>query len=683
MPSRRDCANAIRALAMDAVQKANSGHPGMPMGMADIAEVLWRDFLKFNPANPAWPDRDRFILSNGHGVMLHYALLHLSGFNLGIEDIQQFRQLHSRTPGHPEYDVTPGVETTTGPLGQGLANGVGMAVAEQSLAQAFNQEGQPAVVDHHTYVFVGDGCLMEGVSHEACSLAGTLGLGKLIVFWDDNGISIDGDVRGWFTEDVPKRFEAYHWQVIASVDGHDPAAIRKAIEAARAETDKPTLICCKTQIAFGAPNLAGTAAAHGAPLGAEEVALARKKLNWPHAPFEIPDAIYVAWDAREKGAVLEAKWNKAFAQYKRNHTKLAQEFLRRQQGSLSPKWLSVSQEFIASVQAEAKDDATRKASLKCLNAFAPVLPELMGGSADLSGSNCTQWSNSILLSQKNRDGNYIKYGVREFAMSAMMNGMAVHRGLLPCAGTFLVFSDYARNAVRLAAMMQAHVIFIYSHDSIGLGEDGPTHQPIEQLASLRLIPGLMVWRPCDGVETAVAWQQMIEHSGPSCVALTRQTVEHQARSAETLANIAKGGYVLFDPVHAPNMVAIATGSEVALALEAARLLQTQGVNMRVVSMPCCEVFNLQDAQYRESVLPKKLTKRLAVEAGAPEGWYQFVGTEGRVVGIKHFGTSAPHKAAYQACGLTVDHIVTQAKKLLNSQETPANRDPNSGDLSDL
>lgn len=665
-PSRRECANAIRALSMDAVQKANSGHPGMPLGMADIAEVLWRDFLKFNPANPGWVNRDRFILSNGHGAMLQYALLHLTGFNLSMEDIKQFRQLHSRTPGHPEYGAAPGIETTTGPLGQGLANGVGMAIAEQNLAQTFNRNGH-SIVDHYTYVFTGDGCLMEGISHEACSLAGTLGLGKLIVFWDDNGISIDGEVKDWFTEDVPKRFEAYQWHVVSHVDGHNPEAIREAIEAARQVTNKPSIICCKTHIAFGSPNLVDDAASHGAPLGEEEVALTRENLNWFYPPFEIPDEIYTAWDAREKGAVLEAKWNKNFAQYEREHSELAAEFLRRQRGALPKQWSQVTKQFITEVQTQAKDDATRKHSRHCLNAYAPMLPELIGGSGDLSGSNCTDWSGATLLSKKNRLGNYIEYGVREIAMSAMMNGMAAHGGMLPYAGTFLAFSDYARSAVRLSAMMQLHVIYVYSHDSIGLGEDGPTHQPIEHIASLRLIPGLNIWRPCDRVETAVAWQQVIEHSGPSCLLLTRQTVPHQVHDNNVITDIAKGGYVLLKTQATPDIIIIATGSEVSLAVSAAQQLQAEGVHAQVVSMPCCEVFNKQDAHYRESVLPSHVTKRLAIEAGTPDYWYQFVGIEGDVMGIKKFGASAPWKDVYKDYGFTVERVMAKVKRLLQSQ----------------
>ncbi len=663
MPSRRECANAIRALAMDAVQKADSGHPGMPMGMADIAEVLWRDFLKFNPANPRWPNRDRFILSNGHGAMLQYALLHLTGFDLSIDDIKQFRQLHSRTPGHPEFGRTPGVETTTGPLGQGLAAAVGMAIAEKNLAASFNREGFP-IVNHDTYVFVGDGDLMEGVSHEACSLAGTLGLGKLIVIYDDNGISIDGHVSGWFTDNTPKRFEAYGWHVVSPLDGHDPDAIFKAIESAKNVTDKPSLLCCKTIIGYGAPALAGEAVTHGAPLGEEEVAGARKILNWPHPAFEIPDDIYQAWDARAKGKEREKHWNELLAAYERTHPELAKEFIRRQRGALPNEWEQKIKNLIHTMQTTKEDNATRKFSLKCLNAFAPLLPELCGGSADLSGSNCTNWSGVSLFNRENPTGNYIEYGVREFGMSDIVNGLALHGGLIPFAGTFLTFSDYAKNAVRLAAMMQSHSIFIYSHDSIGLGEDGPTHQPIEQLPSLRMIPGMHVWRPCDGTETAVAWQQVIEHNGPSCLLLTRQKVSHQARNESQIEAIAKGAYPLWEPSSPPNVILISTGSEITVAVEAAKSCLQQNIFVRVVSMPCCEIFKKQPKIYRESVLPPSVKMRIAIEAASPDYWYQFVGSEGQVMGIDHFGASAPWKAVYEDCHLTKEHIVEVVIKLL-------------------
>ncbi|ARK27981.1 transketolase [Coxiella burnetii] len=662
MPSRRDCANAIRALAMDAVQKANSGHPGMPMGMADIAEVLWRDFLKFNPANLNWVDRDRFVLSNGHGAMLQYALLHLTGAGLTIEDIKQFRQWHSRTPGHPEFGDTPGVETTTGPLGQGLATGVGMAMAEQMLAATFNRENFP-IVDHYTYVFAGDGDLMEGISHEACSLAGTWGLGKLIVFYDDNGISIDGEVSGWFTDDTPKRFEAYHWHVVPNVDGHDPDAILKAIEAAQNVTDKPSLICCKTIIGYGAPILAGKAVTHGAPLGEEEVAGVRKILNWPHPPFEIPEEIYAAWDCKEKGEKNETQWNRLFTEYEKQHPDLAKEFRRRQEKELPEQWEQTGKELLATMQASKENNATRKLSLKCLNTFAPLLPELIGGSADLSESNCTKWTGAIIQGQDNRSGNYIEYGVREFAMTAIMNGMALHGGFIPFAGTFLTFSDYARNAVRLAAMMKAHAIFIYSHDSIGLGEDGPTHQPIEQLPSLRMIPGLHVWRPCDGVETAVAWKKIIEEPGANCLLLTRQTVAHQDRDEKQIAQIVKGGYILWESAANPEVILIASGSEVAVTIEAAKALAKENISVRVVSMPCCELFKKQNTDYRNSVLPPNVKKRVAIEAAHPDYWYQFVGYEGLVIGIDRFGASAPWQVVYREYGFTVENILNVVNQL--------------------
>lgn len=668
MVSRRDCANAIRALAMDAVQKANSGHPGMPMGMADIAEVLWRNFLKFNPKNPNWPDRDRFVLSNGHGAMLHYALLHLTGFEVSITDLKQFRQLRAKTPGHPEYGDTPGVETTTGPLGQGLANGVGMAIAEQILATTFNREDF-TIVDHRTYVFVGDGDLMEGISHEACSLAGTLGLGKLVLIYDDNGISIDGNVAGWFTDDTPQRFAAYGWHVVADVNGHDAAAVQHALEEAQRITDKPSIICCKTIIGYGAPVVAGDAVAHGAPLGEKEVAGARSILNWPHPPFEIPDEIYAAWNAREKGNTLESQWIELFKKYEHAHPDLAKEFLRRQKGLLPDVWQTQMQELVASMQEAHEDNATRKFSLKCLNAFAPSLPELIGGSADLSGSNCTEWSGANLLTPDNRDGNYIEYGVREFAMTGIINGMALHRGFIPFAGTFLVFSDYARNALRLAAIMQTHDIFIYSHDSIGLGEDGPTHQPIEQLPSLRIIPGLDVWRPCDGPETAVAWQQAIEHNGPSCILLSRQKLTHQKRNAKQLAAIAKGGYILWEPPAKAEAILIATGSEVAIAVAGAQQLATQNIFVRVVSMPCCEVFKKQPQEYQAAVLPQHITKRIAIETAVPDYWYQFVGTDGKVIGIEQFGTSAPGQEVFKEYGFTSENIINSVHQLLHVEQT--------------
>jgi transketolase len=663
MISRRQLANAIRALAMDAVQAANSGHPGMPMGMADIAEVLWRDFLRFNPNNPHWVNRDRFILSNGHGAMLQYALLHLTGFALTIDDLRHFRQLHSKTPGHPEMHDTPGVETTTGPLGQGLANGVGMAIAERALAAQFNRDGH-TIVDHATYVFAGDGCLMEGISHEACSLAGTFGLHKLIVFWDNNGISIDGHVEGWFTDNTPERFRAYHWHVIEDVDGHDSDAILRAIREARGQTSKPTLICCRTQIGFGAPNLGGTEKAHGSPLGEKEIALARQALGWPYAPFDIPAEIAAAWDRRVQGAEMESAWQEQFKRYQSAYPELAAEFLRRQQGHLPKDWATQSQQFIEQLQAKAQTVATRKASQIFLNALAPSLPEFFGGSADLSESNCSFWQGAKALTAKDFTGNYIHYGVREFGMSAIMNGIALHGGLIPFGGTFLVFSDYARNAVRLSALMRQRVIFMYSHDSIGLGEDGPTHQPVEHAAMLRITPGMRVWRPCDTVETAVAWQQALEHSGPSSLLLTRQNVVHQPRSPQVLAAVKRGGYTLCAVQGTLHGIIIATGSEVQLAVEAARRMLETGVNIRVVSMPCCEIFKEQTLEYRESVLPSSMRVRVAVEAGVTDYWYQFVGLQGRVVGLDRFGLSAPAPAVYEAVGITVDQVLSALRELL-------------------
>ncbi|MBS0349635.1 MAG: transketolase [Proteobacteria bacterium] len=663
---RRQLANAIRALAMDAVQKANSGHPGMPMGMADIAEVIWNDFLKYNPQNPSWPNRDRFLLSNGHGAMLQYALLYLTGYDVTIEDIKNFRQLHSKTPGHPELGDTPGVETTTGPLGQGIANGVGMALAERILANYFNRPGHP-IVDHYTYVFAGDGCLMEGVSHEACSLAGTWGLNKLIVFWDNNGISIDGQVGEWFTDNTPARFKAYHWHVIEAVDGHSSQAVSEAIQQARAQTDKPTLICCKTTIGFGAPNLGGTEKAHGSPLGEKEIALARQNLGWPYPPFEIPAEIKAAWDKKERGRVLEKEWQQQFQVYAKEYPQLASEFKRRLNHELPQNWQSLSDQLIQALQTKPQEVATRKASQICLDVLAPALPELIGGSADLTESNCTHWQGSKPIVHGHFNGNYIHYGVREFGMCAIMNGLAVHGGIIPFGGTFLVFSDYARNAIRLSALMRQKVIYIFSHDSIGLGEDGPTHQPIEHAASLRLIPGIRVWRPCDTVETAVAWQQAVQHSGPSCLLLTRQNVAHQPRSAAVVDNIQKGGYILFEPVshwQDNKGVIIATGSEVQLAVTAAQQLQQQGIALRVVSMPCVEIFKQQDRAYRESVLPPDLTVRIAVEAGVTDYWYQFVGLKGKVIGIDRFGLSAPAKAVYSELGVTVEKVISTVKDMI-------------------
>lgn len=655
MPTRRDLANAIRALSMDAVQKANSGHPGAPLGMADIAQVLWCDFLRHNPLNPHWFNRDRFVLSNGHASMLLYALLHLSGYAVSLEDIQQFRQLHSKTPGHPEVGITPGVETTTGPLGQGLANAVGMAIAERELAAVFNRPGHN-IVDHHTYVFLGDGCLMEGISHEACSLAGTLGLGKLIAFWDDNGISIDGEVTPWFSDNTPERFSAYGWHVIPNVDGHDAAAVLHAINVAQAETKRPTLICCKTVIAFGAPKLAGTCKAHGAPLGTDEITATRKALAWPYAPFEIPAEIYQAWDAKAKGKATEQAWQSQFEAYQKAFPDLAKEFLRRMTKQLPDFWSAQAEQTIQQIQTKAENIATRKASLNALNVFAPHLPELVGGSADLTESNLTMWQGATAINQA-QHGNYLFYGVREFGMSAIMNGIALHGGFIPFGGTFLTFSDYARNAVRMAALMQQQVIFIYTHDSIGLGEDGPTHQPIEHAAMLRLTPGLSVWRPCDAAETAVAWRLAIERrKQPTCLLLSRQNLPAQARDANALAAIARGGYVLWENSQHPEVILIATGSEVALAVQAAQ--QVAGVAIRVVSMPSTDTFDAQALEYREHVLPDKVSKRIAIEAAAKDYWYKYVGRHGTIIGLDRFGESAPGDIVMNALGITVAAIKT-------------------------
>jgi len=654
MSSRRNLANAVRALSMDAVQKANSGHPGAPMGMADIAEVLWNDYMKHNPANPKWADRDRFVLSNGHGSMLIYSLLHLTGYDLSLDDLKQFRQLHSKTPGHPEYGYAPGVETTTGPLGQGITNAVGMAIAERALAAEFNRDGH-TVVDHHTYVFMGDGCLMEGISHEACSLAGTLGLGKLVAFWDDNGISIDGHVEGWFGDDTPKRFEAYGWHVIPDVDGHDPAAINKALEMARAMTDKPTLICCKTTIGFGSPNKAGSHACHGAPLGEEEINLTKAALGWDHGPFEVPSEVYAGWDAKEKGAAAENAWNDRFAAYQAAHPELAAEFKRRMAGELPEDWAAKSAGFVASMNEKAESPATRKASLMSIEGYAALLPELFGGSADLGCSNLTEWSGYKPMRAESPASNYINYGVREFGMSAIMNGVALHGGLIPFGATFLMFSEYARNALRMAALMKQRSIFVYTHDSIGLGEDGPTHQPIEQIATLRMIPNMAVWRPCDTVETAVAWKAAIERSGgPSSLIFSRQGLPFMQRSEEQIADIARGGYVLRDCDGTPDAIIIATGSEVALAVDAAAELAGKGKQVRVVSMPSVDAFEAQDADYRESVLPAAVTARVAVEAGVTGCWYKYAS---RVVGIDRFGESAPAEELFETFGFTVENVV--------------------------
>ncbi|MGE5626371.1 MAG: transketolase [Bacillota bacterium] len=665
MPSRRELANAIRALAMDAVQKANSGHPGMPMGMADIAEVLWNDYLKHDPAEPKWPDRDRFVLSNGHGSMLLYALLHLTGYALPMEELKRFRQLHSKTPGHPEYGLAPGVETTTGPLGQGLANAVGMAIAERALAARFNRPGFK-LVDHYTYVFTGDGCLMEGISHEACSLAGTLGLNRLIVFYDDNGISIDGEVHGWFTDDTPKRFAAYGWHVIPAVDGHDPEAVKRAIEEARKSTDKPVLICCKTIIGYGSPNKQGKESSHGAALGIDEVALARKQLGWNHPPFEIPQEQYKAWDAKSRGAAYKANWDKLFKEYRASYPELAAEFGRRMKGELPADWHAKSQAFIEKQSAEGAEIATRKASEVTLNGIGPLLPELIGGSADLTGSNLTYWKGSRPLSRQDYGGNYIFYGVREFGMSAIMNGLALHGGFIPYGGTFLTFSDYARNALRMACILGVGSIYIYTHDSIGLGEDGPTHQSVEHLASLRLIPKMELWRPCDDAETAVAWARAIERrDGPTCLALSRQNLPHFARTTEQLSAVRRGGYILADTVGTPDALLIATGSEVALAAAAARKLAEKGVKARVVSMPCTSLFDAQDSAYRDSVLLPKVAARVAVEAGVTAGWHRYVGPQGRIVGLDRYGESAPAKDVFEYFGFTVDNVVKQVEASLN------------------
>lgn len=665
-PTRRDLADAIRFLSIDAVQKANSGHPGMPMGMADIAQVLWHDFLSHNPANPQWLNRDRFILSNGHGCMLLYALLHLSGYNLTIDDLKAFRQLHSKTPGHPEYNDTPGVETTTGPLGQGLANAVGMAIAEKHMAAQFNKPNLD-IINHYTYCFVGDGCLMEGISHEACSLAGTLGLGKLIVFYDDNQISIDGQVQGWFTDNTPARFEAYNWHVIADVDGHDGDAIAKAIKAAQAVTDKPTLICCNTTIGWGSPNLAGTANTHGAALGEKEVEATRTQLNWSHIPFVVPEEIYQAWDAKKTGTQLEGEWNKLFSQYQAQYPELAAELLRRTAGRLPSSWDMQANSFIQTTNEKKQSVATRKASQLCLDQFATMLPEMMGGSADLTESNCTNWQGMQVFSKDNPAGRYIHYGVREFGMSAIMNGLALYKGLIPFGGTFLTFSDYARNAIRLAAIMKQRVIYVYTHDSIGLGEDGPTHQPVEHIPSLRLMPHLSTWRPCDTVETAVAWRAAIEYQGPTALCFSRQVLPFQERTDEQIANVARGGYILVNyGDDQPDAILIATGSEVALAIEAAKKLKEHNIFVRVVSMPSTDVFLAQDEVYQHLVLPTHVSARVAIEAASSDYWYRFVGLHGRVIGMTRFGASAPAKEVFNEYGFTVDHVIEVTKEVIFS-----------------
>ena len=659
--SRKQCANAIRALSMDAVQKAASGHPGAPMGMADIAEVLWRDYLKHNPGNPHWVNRDRFVLSNGHGSMLIYSLLHLTGYDVSIEEIKQFRQLGSKTPGHPEYGYTPGVETTTGPLGQGLANAVGMAIAEKTLAAQCNRDGHQ-IIDHYTYVFAGDGCLMEGISHEVCSLAGTLQLAKLIVFYDDNGISIDGEVDQWYTDDTDKRFTAYGWQVLA-IDGHDAGAIAKAIEQAHKETRKPTLIRCKTIIGFGAPNKQGTAATHGSPLGADEVAATRLALDWAHAPFVIPEAIKRAWDAREKGFQAETAWKEKLVMFEESDPMSAMELVRRLKDQLPSHFSAAATAYIAQCQNTPENISSRKASQKCIEAYAAMLPEMIGGSADLTGSNLTNWSGSSAISEK-PDGNYIYYGVREFGMTAIASGIALHGGFIPYTATFLIFMEYARNAVRMAALMHQHSILVYTHDSIGQGEDGPTHQPIEQLASLRATPNLSVWRPCDNVESAVAWKIAIErNSGPTALVFSRQDLQHQTRNPQQLAEIARGGYILRDCAGSPEIIIIATGSEVAICVEAVSALLIEGKAVRLVSMPCVDVFEAQDEDYRERVLPAAVRKRVAVEAAGVDYWYKWVGLDGKIIGMRSFGESAPGPVLMKHFGFTAENVIKTAKSL--------------------
>lgn len=663
--TRFQLANAIRALSMDAVQKAKSGHPGAPMGMADIAEVLWNDYLVHNPTNPDWVNRDRFVMSNGHGSMLVYSLLHLSGYDISIDDLKNFRQLHSKTPGHPEYGYTPGVETTTGPLGQGIANAIGFAIAEKKLAAEFNKP-EHNIIDHFTYAFMGDGCMMEGISHEVCSLAGTLGLGKLIAFYDDNGISIDGEVDGWFSDDTPKRFEAYGWQVIPAVDGHDPEAIKAAIEEARADSERPTLICCKTIIGFGSPNKQGKEECHGAPLGDDEIELARKQLNWPHPAFEVPESIRDQWSARQVGEQQEADWNKKFIAYKEAFPELGGELERRLSRRLPEDFAEQAQAYIGKLQEEGPVVASRKASQMAINAYAPLLPELVGGSADLAGSNLTIHSHSKGIEAKDASGNYVYYGVREFGMCAIMNGMALHGGLMPYGGTFLIFMEYARNALRMAALMKQQAIYVFTHDSIGLGEDGPTHQPIEQLANLRTTPNMSVWRPCDAVETAVAWKAAIERrNGPTALSLSRQNLQHQNRDAQQLANVERGGYVLVDSADKPELIFIATGSEVELAIQAAKELSGKGKQVRVVSMPSTDIFEAQDASYKESVLPSDVPSRVAIEAGIADYWYKYVGLDGRIVGMTSFGESAPAGDLFKHFGFTVDNVVAVAEELLD------------------
>ena len=655
--SRRQLANAIRALSMDAVQRANSGHPGAPMGMADIAEVLWNDFLRHNPANPGWVDRDRFVMSNGHGSMLLYSILHLTGYDLPIEELQNFRQLHSKTPGHPEYGYTPGIETTTGPLGQGLANAVGMAIAERVLAAQFNR-GELDIVNHYTYASAGDGCLMEGISHEACSLAGTLGLGKLIVIYDSNGISIDGEVQGWFTEDVPKRFDAYRWHVIPNIDGHDPDAVGQAIREAQATNDKPSLLCCTTIIGQGSPNKQGKASSHGAPLGADEITLAREAIGWPWPEFEIPAEIYQGWDARQRGAQFENEWNEKFSAYAKQYPQDAAEFMRRIKGDLPENWQKTSQAYIETTRQKAETIASRKASQNALNAYGPALPELIGGSADLTGSNLTLRQDSSVISDSAAAGNYLYYGVREFAMAAINNGLALHGGFIPYGGTFLIFTEYARNALRMAALMKQRNIFVLTHDSIGLGEDGPTHQAVEQAATLRLIPNMSVWRPCDAVETAIAWKAALENRNrPTSLLLSRQSLPVLERTAEQVAAIERGAYILVEPEGEAEIIIIATGSEVAIAAEAAQQLNAGGQHVRVVSMPSTDAFDNQPQAYREQVLPPTCRRRIAVEAGIPDYWRKYVGLEGRILGVPTFGESAPGNAVFEHFGINTEGLI--------------------------
>ena len=667
MTTRQQLANAIRALSMDAVQQAKSGHPGAPMGMADIAEVLWNDFLKHNPNNPNWSDRDRFVLSNGHGSMLIYSLLHLSGYDLPIEQIKQFRQLHSKTPGHPEYGYTPGVETTTGPLGAGLSNAVGMAIAEKTLAAHFNRKTFE-IVDHYTYCFLGDGCLMEGISHEVCSLAGTLGLGKLVVFWDDNGISIDGEVKGWFTDNTPARFAAYNWHVIADVDGHDPVQIQQAIEQAKLVTDKPTLICCKTIIGFGSPNKSGSHDCHGSPLGEDEIAATRDFLNWPHAPFEIPADIYASWDAKKSGVEQEKQWQQLFTKYKQAHPELGNEYQRRVIEQNLPALFEKNADlFIAQCQKDGQNIASRKASQNSIEAYGKLLPELLGGSADLAGSNLTLWSGSKGITGDDADGNYLFYGVREFGMSGIMNGISLHNGFINYGATFLMFMEYARNAVRMSALMSIQNIFVYTHDSIAQGEDGPTHQPIEQIANLRMTPNLITWRPCDAVESAVAWKSAItKQNGPSALIFSRQNLSHQHRDNAQVNNIAKGGYILKACQNKPELILIATGSEVSLAVDAAERLSQSGVQVRVVSMPSTNVFDRQTDKYQESVLPSDVKSIIAIEAAHVDFWYKYVGRNGKVIGMSSFGESAPGNQLLNHFGFTVEHVVNTAIALLSS-----------------